>query len=86
MKCHLYMRLTDGAYKRLGPYDICDEAQARRMAQNELERDPDLQAVDIWWDNGELYRIERPANPVGIAAGAAWTRAFGGSRPDGVKH
>jgi hypothetical protein len=79
MKCHLYMRLIDGASKRLGPYDICDEAQARRMAQTELQRDPELQAIDIWWDNGELYRIERPSDPGITGSGVAWTRAFGRS-------
>ena len=83
MKCHLYMRLVDGSSKRLGPFDICDEAEARRMAQAELQRDPGLHSVDIWWDNGELYRIERPAAPVAGGAGAAWARAFGGGRPDG---
>ena len=82
MKCHLYMRLLDGTARRLGPYDICDEAQARRMAQAELQRDSDLHAVDIWWDNGELYRIERPASPGAGAAGAAWTTAFGRGRLD----
>ena len=61
MKCHFYMNLLDGASRRLGPYDIGDEAQARRMAEAELQLNPDVQAVDIWWDNGELYRIERPA-------------------------
>lgn len=82
MKCHLYMRLLDGTARRLGPYDICDEAQARRMAHAELQRDSDLQAVDIWWDNGELYRIERPAEPEAGGAGAAWANAFGRGRPD----
>ena len=82
MKCHLYMNLLDGASRRLGPYDICDEAQARRMAQAELERNPDVQAVDIWWDNGELYRIERSAEAGAATAGAAWSRAFGGGPPD----
>jgi len=84
MKCHLYMRLTNGASRRLGPFDICSEAEARRMAQTELQRDLGLQAVDIWWDNGELYRIERPDAPVAGGVGAAWARAFGGDRPDGA--
>jgi hypothetical protein len=82
MKCHLYMRLIDGASKRLGPYDICDEAQARRLAQTELAQNPDLQAVDIWWDNGELYRIERGPEPAPGAAGAAWANAFGRGPPE----
>jgi hypothetical protein len=84
MKCHLYMRLADGAARRMGPFDIRDEAEARRMAQVELQRDAALQAVDIWWDNGELYRIERPAAPGAGDVGAAWARAFGGRRPDGA--
>lgn len=79
MKCHLYMCLVDGSSRRQGPYDICDEAQARRMAQAELLRDPGLQAVDIWWDNGELYRIERPVDAAADPPAAAWTRAFGGA-------
>jgi hypothetical protein len=82
MKCHLYMNLLDGASRRLGPYDICDEAQARRMAEAELQRNPDVQAVDIWWDNGELYRIERPAELAASRASAAWTNAFGRGPPD----
>jgi hypothetical protein len=79
MKCHLYMCLIDGTSRRQGPYDICDEAQARKMAQDELQRDPGLTAIDIWWDNGELYRIERPPEPLETGAGAAWSGAFGGS-------
>ncbi len=82
MKCHLYMRQADGASKRLGPFDICDEAQARRLAQAELQRDSTLKAVDIWWDNGELYRIEREASDAVSGAGAAWAKAFGGGRPN----
>lgn len=78
MKCHLYMQLIDGSSRRRGPYDICDEAQARRMAEAELQRDPGLQAIDIWWDNGELYRIERPPEPA-AGASVAWSRAFGGA-------
>lgn len=76
MKCHLYLRAVDGAARRMGPYDICDEAQARRLAEAELDRNPDLQAVDIWWDNGELYRIGRISEPVPPDPGAAWASAF----------
>ena len=83
MKCHLYMRLSDGGAKRLGPFDIRDEAEARRMALAELQRDLSLRAVDIWWDNGELYRIDRPAALVTGSVGKAWARAFRGGRPDG---
>ena len=83
MKCHLYMRPATGGSKRLGPFDIVDEAEARRMAQAELQRDPGLQSVDIWWDNGELYRIDRPSAPVAGGVGGAWARAFGGGRPAG---
>lgn len=82
MKCHLYMQLIDGSSRRLGPYDICDEAQARRMAEAELHRDSGLQAVDIWWDNGELYRIERSAETETAGASAVWANAFGRGRPD----
>lgn len=85
MKCHLYMCLIDGTSRRRGPYDICDEAQARKMAQAELQRDPSVTAIDIWWDNGELYRIERPAEPVAGGAGAAWSRAFSGSSGRGTR-
>jgi hypothetical protein len=52
------------------------------MAEAELHRNPDVQAVDIWWDNGELYRIERPAELAASRASAAWTNAFGRGPPD----
>ncbi len=78
MKCHLYMLLIDGQARRLGPFDVCDEAQARALAHAEMRRDPDLHAVDIWWDHGELFRVQRETTPMSPGAGAAWTRAFGG--------
>ena len=77
MKCHLYLRPTDGQALRRGPIEVRDEGQARALAQAELRRDPGLQSVDIWWDHGELYRVQRDAGPLQGRAGAAWTKAFG---------
>lgn len=69
MKCHLYLQFAGGAARRVGPIDVADEAQARQLAQSQLQSHPDVLAVDVWWDTGELYRIERPASPSPLSGG-----------------
>ena len=79
MKCYLYLQ-TAGGGRRFGPYDVCDEAEARRTAQAELQRHPGAPYIDIWWDSGELHRIER--TPPDAAIGDAWKSAFQQRRSD----
>lgn len=64
MKCHLYLQADGAPPRSLGYFEVSSETQARQAANAQLRRRPDAFAVDIWWDSGELIRIERPAaNP-----------------------
>jgi hypothetical protein len=61
MKCHLYLQADGAPPRSLGYFEVSGEVQARKAADAQLRRRPDAHAVDIWWDSGELIRIERSA-------------------------
>jgi hypothetical protein len=80
MKCQFYLQLDGAPPIRLGPIEAADDSDARRLAMVEMERRPNVSAIDIWCDHGELYRVERPATAHG-GSGAAWASAFRGGQP-----
>lgn len=63
MRCQLYL-MADGAKPiRLGPFEAADDAGARALALAEMKRRPQVRSIDIWCDSGELFRVDRPADP-----------------------
>lgn len=73
MRCYFYLKADDAQPVRLGPYDALDDADARALAATELARRPDAQAIDIWCDSGELFRVDRPCE-LGSASKLSKTR------------
>lgn len=61
MRCQLYLVAEGARLIRLGPFEAVDDAHARGMALAEMNRRPQVRSIDIWFDNGELFRVERPA-------------------------
>jgi hypothetical protein len=64
MKCRFYLQTPGANPTRLGPFDFANEAEARAAATARLEASPDVTLVDVWCDQGELFRVERAAASV----------------------
>ena len=63
MRCRFYLQRSGGASIDLGTFDFADEGEARRIALQRLEALTEAVAIDVWADQGELFRVNRPATP-----------------------
>lgn len=69
MRCHLYLTAGGARPIRLGPFETANDVHARGLALAEMDRRPQVQSIDIWFDSGELFRVERPAGAAGALGG-----------------
>jgi hypothetical protein len=68
MFCTFFIHTDRGFPRRIGPIEVRGRAEVKRLAEIEYARRPDVRAIDVWEDGGELYRLRRtdpgPSQPI----------------------
>jgi hypothetical protein len=61
MLCTFFIHTDRGFPRRIGPIEVRGRAEVKRLAEIEYARRPDVSAIDIWEDDGALYRMPKTA-------------------------
>lgn len=74
MWCTFFIHTDGGFPLRIGPIEVTGPAEVNRLAEIEYARRPDVSAIDVWEDEGALYRLPRtdpgPNQPIPLRHGA----------------
>lgn len=82
MRCRLFLKATGREATVLGPYAVCSRQEAVRLAHALLAKNSSAEAVDIWWQSGELMRVNRPPEALLQAAIEKDLAGHGHFKPD----
>jgi hypothetical protein len=68
MWCTFFVYTDGDSPLRIGPVEVTGPAEVNRLAEIEYARRPEVRAIDVWEDDGALYRLNRtdpaPGQPI----------------------
>lgn len=59
MLCTFFIHTGRGFPQRVGPLRVTGRAEVSRLAEIEYARRPDVRSIDVWENDGALYRLNR---------------------------
>ena len=60
MNCIFYLNCENQKLQQVGPISVRDTREAKRFAGRLLRSNRPATAVEVWEDDGTLYRVTRP--------------------------
>lgn len=63
MWCTLIVHVDGSPTHRLGPFKVDSAIAAKELAHAQFHLRPDVSAIDVWEQGGELYRVAERRTP-----------------------